>query len=150
MRLGVSRPIYVNVDSILYNFLGGYQCKKHPAQKLSSIRPFSGTSTHATHGVEAQFTPQPQLSPRCAFASLSRFSLLILISIMQMINVTEQCISQAGANINSACGPRGEGRTPLHIAAEHGHMVNAQVSIHTQNSAYIKINVSSTQSIHSF
>ena len=36
---------------------------------------------------------------------------------------------QAGANINSACGPRGEGRTPLHIAAEHGHMVNSQVLV---------------------
>ena len=39
----------------------------------------------------------------------------------------DEVFSQAGANINSACGPRGEGRTPLHIAAEHGHMVNAQV-----------------------
>ena len=34
-RLGVSRPIYVNVDSPnlgfpYFNFLGGYQLKKHP------------------------------------------------------------------------------------------------------------------------
>ena len=34
-RLGVSRPIYVNVDSPnlgfpYFNFLGGYQFKKHP------------------------------------------------------------------------------------------------------------------------
>ena len=33
--LGVSRPIYVNVDSPIlgfpyFNFLGGYQLKKHP------------------------------------------------------------------------------------------------------------------------
>ena len=33
--LGVSRPIYVNVDSPnlgfpYFNFLGGYQLKKHP------------------------------------------------------------------------------------------------------------------------
>ena len=34
-KLGVSRPIYVNVDSpnlgfTYFNFLGGYQLKKHP------------------------------------------------------------------------------------------------------------------------
>ena len=33
---------------------------------------------------------------------------------------------QSGASINIACGPRGENRTPLHIAAEHGHLVNLQ------------------------
>ena len=36
---------------------------------------------------------------------------------------------QAGAAINTACGPRGESRTPLHIAAEHGHVVNAQTLV---------------------
>ncbi len=34
---------------------------------------------------------------------------------------------QAGADINAPCGPRGECRTPLHIAAEHGHVLNIQV-----------------------
>ena len=38
-RLGVSRPIYVNVDSPnlgfqYFNFLGGYQLKKHPVQEI--------------------------------------------------------------------------------------------------------------------
>ena len=50
---------------------------------------------------------------------------LIIMPMMLFLIVT--LFVQAGANINSACGPRGEGRTPLHIAAEHGHMVNAQV-----------------------
>ena len=36
---------------------------------------------------------------------------------------------QAGANTNIACGPRGENRTPLHIAAEHGHVANVEVLI---------------------
>ena len=36
---------------------------------------------------------------------------------------------QTGANANIACGPRGEARTPLHIAAEHGHVANVQTLI---------------------
>ena len=54
--------------------------------------------------------------------------IILLISILMLMLMLTIHFSQAGANINSACGPRGEGRTPLHIAAEHGHMVNAQVS----------------------
>ena len=50
-RLGVSRTIYVNVDSPdpgfpYFNFLGGYQWKKHPVylgQKLKTERTFWGT-----------------------------------------------------------------------------------------------------------
>ena len=40
-RLGVSRPIYVNVDTPYlgfpyFNFLGGYQLKKHPVYQGST------------------------------------------------------------------------------------------------------------------
>ncbi len=45
---------------------------------------------------------------------------------------SSQCLLilvQAGANVNIACGPRGECRTPLHVAAEHGHVVNLQVLV---------------------
>ena len=38
-------------------------------------------------------------------------------------------ILQTGARINTACGPRGESRTPLHIAAEHGHVGNVQTLV---------------------
>ena len=38
-------------------------------------------------------------------------------------------ILQAGARINTPCGPRGESRTPLHIAAEHGHVGNVQTLV---------------------
>ena len=44
---------------------------------------------------------------------------------------TSQCLRilvQAGSDINAPCGPRGECRTPLHIAAEHGNVQNVQVS----------------------
>ena len=51
-----------------------HYASKYKIQKLSSIWSLSGTSTHATHGVEAQFTLQPQPSPRCVFEFLSRFS----------------------------------------------------------------------------
>ena len=43
---------------------------------------------------------------------------------------SSQCLNilvQAGADVNLACGPRGECRTPLHVAAEHGHVLNLQV-----------------------
>lgn len=45
---------------------------------------------------------------------------------------SSQCLRilvQAGASTNIACGPRGENRTPLHIAAEHGHVLNVQTLI---------------------
>ncbi len=29
----------------------------------------------------------------------------------------------------SACGPRGESRTPLHVAAEHGHSENVRLLV---------------------
>ena len=38
-------------------------------------------------------------------------------------------IFQAGARINTPCGPRGESRSPLHIAAEHGHVGNVQTLV---------------------
>ncbi|CAG0916811.1 unnamed protein product [Notodromas monacha] len=34
---------------------------------------------------------------------------------------------EAGGNPNIHCGPRGEFRTPLHIASEHGHRANVEI-----------------------
>ena len=36
---------------------------------------------------------------------------------------------QAGADLDAVCGPRGEGRTSLHVAAEHGHESNVDVLV---------------------
>ena len=36
---------------------------------------------------------------------------------------------QAGADLDAVCGPRGEGRTSLHVAAEHGHESNVEVLV---------------------
>ena len=36
---------------------------------------------------------------------------------------------QAGADLDAPCGPRGQGRTPLHVAAEHGHESNVRVLV---------------------
>ena len=36
---------------------------------------------------------------------------------------------QAGGDVNAACGARGDGRTPLHVAAEHGHAENAELLV---------------------
>ena len=66
------RPIHSELEHALSLYLN--------IQKFSSMWLFSGTSTHATHGVEAQFTLQPQPSPRCVFAFLSRFSHYLLSS----------------------------------------------------------------------
>ncbi|CAG9859264.1 unnamed protein product [Phyllotreta striolata] len=35
-----------------------------------------------------------------------------------------QFLLNSGANANIHCGPRGENKTPLHLAAEHGHVQN--------------------------
>ena len=47
--LGVSRPIYVNVDSPnlgfpYFNFLGGYQLKKHPVYGYMSLQKYNRAS----------------------------------------------------------------------------------------------------------
>ena len=31
--------------------------------------------------------------------------------------------------MDAVCGPRGEGRTSLHVAAEHGHEANVEVLV---------------------
>ena len=36
---------------------------------------------------------------------------------------------EAGARINTPCGPRGEHRSPLHLASEHGHVANLRILI---------------------
>lgn len=38
-----------------------------------------------------------------------------------------QILLIAGADPNIQCGPRGENKTPLHLAAEHGHSVNIKL-----------------------
>jgi hypothetical protein len=48
---------------------------------------------------------------------------------------------QAGADINAPCGPRGECRTPLHVAAEHGHVDNVQVRIRLDHRTLSQISV---------
>ena len=45
---------------------------------------------------------------------------------------------QAGADINAPCGPRGECRTPLHVAAEHGHVANIQVESKSPSEPYYR------------
>ena len=62
--LGVSRPIYVAVDSPnlgfpYFNFLGGYQLKKHPVYELF---PSCDTTKYLTTSYEASLTlpPPPQ------------------------------------------------------------------------------------------
>ena len=57
-------------------------------------------------------------------------------------------ISQAGAAINTPCGPRGESRTPLHIAAEHGHVGNAQTLVDAGADLLAKDGLGEQNSIH--
>ena len=38
-------------------------------------------------------------------------------------------LAQAGADLDACMGPRGEGRTALHVAAEHGHASNLAILV---------------------
>ena len=74
--MGRSWSTYLNFTSNYQNTSthSELECITQLYLQPTSIPPNPGTSTRATHGAEAQFTLQPQPSPRCAFASLYRFS----------------------------------------------------------------------------
>ena len=88
-RLLHQAALWDNAD-LLEDLLNGEELEYVPQSYLkftqflpkyfSSMWLFSGISTHATHGVEVQFTLQPQPSPRCVFEFLSRFSHYFLSS----------------------------------------------------------------------
>ena len=65
--------MYLNYTSNIPQLILSWSVHLNYTSKYTNP-PISGTSTHATRGVEAQFTRQQRLSPRCAFASSSRFS----------------------------------------------------------------------------
>ena len=67
-------------------------------------------------------------------AATTESSMCLRILIQVMVSVLRKVVMvtsllQAGAKTNTACGPRGESRTPLHIAAEHGHVGNVQTLV---------------------
>ena len=53
-------------------------------------------------------------------------------------SIVFRILVQAGADINAPCGPRGECRTPLHVAAEHGHVANIQVESKSPSEPYYR------------
>ena len=50
-------------------------------------------------------------------------------------------LAQAGADLDACMGPRGEGRTALHVAAEHGHASNLAILVEAGASLLIRDNL---------